>query len=147
MNLMFEKYLKYAEQLLTRVINNTDNPKYPVIYKIEIGNVEDSDYKFYIGKASGGIKRPMKAYLKFVNNYENNIYRKTYKNGQVIGMRKSWRKKVHIPLSEARKSGKAIKLTMTNAEKSELDALEQNMIRQHVEKYGENCALNSVNIK
>jgi hypothetical protein len=144
---MFEKNLKYAEKLFTEIINKTENPKYPVIYKIEIGNIGDSDYKFYIGKASKGITRPMKHYPKYVNNYENNVYRKTYKNGEIVGERKSWRKKVHIPLSEARKTGKSIKLTMINVEINELDIIEQNMIKENVEKYGIENTLNSFSLK
>jgi hypothetical protein len=77
---MFENNLKYAGKLFTKIINNTQNPKHPVIYKIEINNIGEHDYKFHIGKASKGIIRPMKHYLKFVNNYENNIFTKTYKN-------------------------------------------------------------------
>ena len=144
---MFEKYLKYAEKLYTEIINSTENPNSPVIYKIEIGNIGDLNYKFYIGKASKGIIRPMKHYPKFVNNYENNIYRKTYKNGEIIGERKSWRKKVHIPLSEARKKGENIRLTMINVEMNELDNIEQKMIKENVEKYGIENTLNSVSLK
>jgi len=143
----FDKYLKYAEKLFTEIIDNTDNPKAAVIYKIEIGNIQSSDYKFYIGKASKGILRPMKHYQKFVSNYENKVYRKTYKNGEVIGELKSWRKKVHIPLSEARKKGKNIRLTMFNVELTELDKTEQKMIKENIQKYGIENTLNSVSLK
>ena len=144
---MFEKNLKFAEVLFTKIINKAENPKGAVIYKIEIGNIENSEYKFYIGKASKGIIRPMKHYPKFVNNYENNIYRKTYKNGEIVGERKSWRKKVHIPLSEARKEGMNIKLTMINVELENIDLIEQKMIKENVEKYGIEKTLNSVSLK
>ena len=89
----------------------------------------------------------MKHYPKFVNNYENNIYRKTYKNGEIVGERKSWRKKVHIPLSEARKKGMNIKLTMINVELENIDLIEQKMIKENVEKYGIEKTLNSVSLK
>ncbi|MGV6830522.1 MAG: hypothetical protein ACWA5P_03040 [bacterium] len=144
---MVEKNLKYAQKLFTEIINKTNNPKSPVIYKIEIGNFGDSNYKFYIGKASKGIVRPMKHYPKFVNNYENNIHRKTYRNGEIVGERKSWRKKVHIPLSEARKNGESIRLTMINVELDELDSIEQKMIKDNIEKYGIESTLNSVILK
>jgi|TARA_B110000090_G_scaffold181713_1_gene207397 hypothetical protein len=144
---MFEKNLKFAKILFTEIINETKNPKGAVIYKIEIGNKENSEYRFYIGKASKGIIRPMKHYPKFVNNYENNIYRKTYKNGEIVGERKSWRKKVHIPLSEARKKGMNIKLTMINVELENIDLIEQKMIKENVEKYGIEKTLNSVSLK
>ena len=77
---MFEKNLKFAKELYTEIVNNTINPKLPLIYKIEIGNIRNSEYEFYIRKASKSITRPMKHYPKYVNNYENYIYRKTYKN-------------------------------------------------------------------
>ena len=86
----------------------------------------------------------MKHYPKFVNNYEDNIYRKTYKNGEIIGERKSWRKKVHIPLSEARKSGKNIKLTMINVDIDKLDIIEQTMIKENIKKHGIEKTLNSI---
>ena len=139
--------MKFAKELYTEIVNNTINPKSPVIYKIEIGNIGDSEYKFYIGKSSKGITRPMKHYPKHVNNYENNIYRKTYKNGEIIGERKSWRKKVHIPLSKARKDGLKIKLIMINVQLNQLDIIEQKMIKESVEKYGIENTLNSVSLK
>ena len=144
MTSIFEKNLKFAKQLYTEIINHTENPKKPVIYLIEIGSIGELYYRFYIGKASKGIIRPMKHYPKFVNNYEDNIYRKTYKNGEIIGERKSWRKKVHIPLSEARKSGKNIKLTMINVDIDKLDIIEQTMKKENIKKHGFEKTLNSI---
>ena len=143
---MFEKCLKCANKLYTEIINNTEDPMAPVIYKIEIGDTGEPSYKFYIGKASKGVVRPMKHYPKFVNNYENNIFRKTYKNGKIVGERKSWRKKVHIPLSEARKNGEKIKLTMINVSSKEIDLIEQKLIKENIEKYGVDRTLNSIGL-
>lgn len=143
---MFEKNLKVAELLFTEIIDNTKDPNGAVIYKIEIDDIDSLYYKFYIGKASKGIIRPMTHYPKFVNNYENNIYRKTYKNGKVVGERKSWRKKVHKPLSEARQKGLKIRLTMINVDLANIDAIEQNMIIENINKYGVAKTLNSVGL-
>jgi hypothetical protein len=146
MNKVFEKNLKYATKLYTEIFDNTVNLNAPVLYKIEIGNIEELDYKFYIGKASKGIKRPMKRYPKCISNYENNVFRKTYKKGEVVGIRPSWRKKVQIPLSEAKKSGIKIKLTMINVELENIDTEELKMIKENVGKYGIEKTLNTVSL-
>jgi len=133
--------------MYTNIIDNTINKKSPVIYKIEIATPGDIDYMFYIGKASKGISRPLKKYPKCVDNYENNKFRKTYKNGEIVGVRPDWRPHVHIPLSEAIHSNKSITLTMINVELSELDSVEQTMITELVTVYGKEKTMNKEFVK
>ena len=118
-------------------INQPENPKHPLIYKIEIGVEGSPEYKVYIGKAKGGIKRPLKKYWKCVKNYKNNKFRNTYKNGIIVGKRQSWRDNVHIPMSEALDNGIPITLTMFNVPLEELDAIESKYINEIVSVYGE----------
>ena len=43
----FIKYLKYAKKQFAEIIVNTENPKFPLVFKIELGNNGRYDYKFY----------------------------------------------------------------------------------------------------
>jgi hypothetical protein len=139
--------IKEVKDMYTHIIDNTVDKKAPVIYKIEIGSPEDVDYMFYVGKASNGISRPLNKYPKCVDNYEKGKFRKTYKNGEVVGLRPDWRTHVHVPLSEARQSNKSITLTMINVELSELDTVEQTMITELVAIHGKEKTMNKEFVK
>jgi len=129
-------------EMYTEIIDNTENNKAPLIYIIEIGRPEDEYYKFYIGKSSAGHNRPLKKYPKSVRNFENGRYRKTYKGGEVIGTRPAWRDNVHPILSEAKKMGWPIKVTLEPIKEEELDSAEENKIFEMVSKWGSDKALN-----
>ena len=134
------KYHKFYNEIDDQT---TDN-KSPVIYIIEYG--EGNDFRIYIGKAKGGTSRPLNTYRKCVQNYEEGKQRVTYKkiNGDwhKVGSRNAWRDHVHRPLSEARKAGVPIKLTMFNVAASELDSTEDQMILDAFYKYGGERMLN-----
>lgn len=133
--------------MYTTIFDNTYNNNLPIIYKIEIGLSHEPDYMFYIGKASKGTSRPLKTYPKCVRNYENKIYRKTYKNGQIVGKRPSWRPHVHIPLYEAFRLNKSITLTMINVSLKDLNTIEKSMISELVSVHGKEKTMNKEFVK
>ena len=122
--------------------------KAPLIYIIEYG--EGENYRVYIGKASSGVSRPMKTYLKCVENYETGKLRTTYRRvdgkWEPVGKRNAWREHIHPALSRARKAGVPIKLTMFNVSASELDATEDQMIKDAFHKYGGEHVLNKLGL-
>jgi len=119
--------------MYTEIINPV-NKLLPLIYKIEISKPGSEDYLVYIGKSKNGVSRPLK-YWNFVKNYELGKLRNTYKKGKIVGQRNSWRKGVHVPMAEAKLSGKTIKLTMYNVEADHLDQREIQDIREYSKMY------------
>jgi len=129
--------------MYTEIVDNTQAKNLPLVYTIEIGQPEDEFYKFYIGKSSKGHNRPLKKYPKNVSNFESNIFRKSYKNGKIIGKRPAWRKHIHPVLSKAKRMSWAIKLTLDPVDSIyELDVFEQLKLNIMIKKYGIDKTLN-----
>lgn len=118
-------------------INWPEDKKAPLIYKIEIGTLDSDEYMVYIGKAKGGVKRPVKKYWSCVRNFETNKFRKTYKDGKIVGTRQSWRDNIHIPMHKAKALGLPITLTMFNVILEDLDTIELKSINEIVNMYGD----------
>ena len=119
------------------IVNYPESNKLPVIYKIEIGSLDSDEYLVYIGKAKAGVKRPLKKYWSCVKAFETNKFRKTYKEGKVVGTRQAWRDNIHIPMSKAKALGIPITLTMFNVSLEELDAQELKSINEIVKLHGD----------
>lgn len=128
--------------MYTEILDFTESKDQPLIYKIEIGNPSDNFYRFYVGKSSRGHKRPLKKYLKCVKNFENNKYRKIYRNKEIVGTRPAWRDNVHPHLSEAIKNKWPIKLTMQPSSLQNLDFDEKTILHENIQNHGKERTLN-----
>ena len=125
--------------IYSNIIDNTTNSKGKVLYTITTSNG-----LFYVGISEKGTTRPLKHYTKGVNNFINKTFRKTYKNGEIVGTRPSWRD-LHEKLNECILNGDEITLTMKNIEcdtREELCKMERETLKEMMIEKGVTNTLN-----